>query len=147
MHQGDRRRRSDRGGRARRRTSSRFETAGRLTMDCSYRVACLVSHPIQYQAPLFRHLAARSGIELTVFFLSDLSVHAYRDSGFNVDVKWDVPLLDGYRHEFLPRVGSGSGLSFSRPLTFRLRARLRHGQLNVKPAAGFRLSSPGVAPA
>ena len=78
-------------------------------MDGSYRVACLVSHPIQYQAPLFRYLAARPGIELTVFFLSDLSVHAYRDSGFGVDVKWDVPLLDGYRHEFLPRVGSGAG--------------------------------------
>jgi len=28
-------------------------------MDVSYRVACLVSHPIQYQAPLFRYIAAR----------------------------------------------------------------------------------------
>ena len=51
-------------------------------MDGSYRVACLVSHPIQYQAPLFRYLAAHPGIDLTVFFLSDLSIYAYRRFGF-----------------------------------------------------------------
>ena len=106
-------------------------------MGGTYRVACLVSHPIQYQAPLFRYLAARPGIELTVFFLSDLSVHAYRDSGFGVDVKWDVPLLDGYRHEFLPRVGSWSGLSFWRPWTFGLRARLRRGRFDALWVHGY----------
>jgi glycosyltransferase involved in cell wall biosynthesis len=106
-------------------------------MDGSYRVACLVSHPIQYQAPLFRYLAARPGIDLTVFFLSDLSIHAYHDSGFGVDVKWDVPLLDGYRHEFLPRVGSGSGLSFWRPWTFGLRTRLRHGRFDALWVHGY----------
>jgi glycosyltransferase involved in cell wall biosynthesis len=106
-------------------------------MERSYRVACLVSHPIQYQAPLFRYLAARPGIELTVFFLSDLSVNAYRDSGFGVNVKWDVPLLDGYRSEFLPRVGSGSGLSFWRPWTFGLRARLRRGCFDALWVHGY----------
>jgi glycosyltransferase involved in cell wall biosynthesis len=106
-------------------------------MERSYRVACLVSHPIQYQAPLFRYLAARPGIELTVFFLSDLSVNAYRDSGFGVNVKWDVPLLDGYRSEFLPRVGSGSGLSFWRPWTFGLRARLRRGRFDALWVHGY----------
>ena len=78
-------------------------------MNGSFRVACLVSHPIQYQAPLFRYIAARPGVDLTVFFLSDFSVRAYRDSGFGVDVKWDVPLLDGYRHEFLPRLAPAWG--------------------------------------
>jgi glycosyltransferase involved in cell wall biosynthesis len=106
-------------------------------MDGSYRVACLVSHPIQYQAPLFRYLAARPGIGLTVFFLSDLSVHAYRDSGFGLDVKWDLPLLDGYQHEFLPRIGSGNGLSFWRPWTFGLRARLRRGQFDALWVHGY----------
>jgi glycosyltransferase involved in cell wall biosynthesis len=106
-------------------------------MDGVYRVACLVSHPIQYQAPLFRYLSSRPGIDLTVFFLSDLSVHTYRDSGFGVDVKWDVPLLDGYRHEFLPRVGSWSGLSFWRPWTFGLRARLRRGRFDALWVHGY----------
>ena len=106
-------------------------------MDGTYRVACLVSHPIQYQAPLFRYLATRPGIELTVFFLSDHSIHGYRDSGFGVDVKWDVPLLDGYQHEFLPRVGSSSGISFWRPWTFGLRARLRRGRFDALWVHGY----------
>ena len=106
-------------------------------MNGARRVACLVSHPIQYQAPLFRYLAARPGIELTVFFLSDHSTRAYRDSGFGVSVKWDVPLLDGYRHEFLPRIGVGSGLSFWRPWTFGLRTHLRRGRFDALWVHGY----------
>ncbi|HEY6417649.1 MAG TPA: glycosyltransferase family 4 protein [Candidatus Binataceae bacterium] len=93
-------------------------------MESPYRVGCLVSHPIQYQAPLFRFLAACPEIDLTVFYLSDLSTRRYRDAGFGIDVNWDVPLLDGYRSEFLPCVGDGARLSFWRPWTYRLRKRL-----------------------
>ena len=67
------------------------------------RLAYLVSHPIQYQAPLLRRIAREPEIDLTVFFGSDFSVKGYKDEGFGgVGVKWDVPLLEGYRHEFLP---------------------------------------------
>jgi glycosyltransferase involved in cell wall biosynthesis len=65
-------------------------------------VAYLVSHPIQYQAPLLRRIAQEPDIDLTVWFGSDFSVRGYTDRGFGVGVEWDVPLLDGYRHEFLP---------------------------------------------
>ncbi len=61
------------------------------------RLAYLVSHPIQYQAPLLRRIAQEPDIDLTVFFGSDFSLRSYQDEGFGVDVKWDVPLLDGYR--------------------------------------------------
>jgi glycosyltransferase involved in cell wall biosynthesis len=67
-----------------------------------YRVAFLTSHPIQYQAPLFRALAAHPELDLTVLFCSDWGVTPYRDEGFGHQVQWDVPLLDGYAHEFLP---------------------------------------------
>jgi glycosyltransferase involved in cell wall biosynthesis len=93
-----------------------------------YRLACLATHPIQYQAPLFRMLTARGDLELKVFFLSDLSVRGARDSGFGIDVKWDVPLLEGYDYEFLPSFGARDRLSFWRPLAARLfpsRARAR----------------------
>jgi glycosyltransferase involved in cell wall biosynthesis len=65
------------------------------------RLAYLVSHPIQYQAPLLRRIAAEPGIDLTVLFGSDFSVRGYKDHGFGVEVTWDTPLLDGYRSEFL----------------------------------------------
>ncbi len=88
------------------------------------RLAYFVSHPIQYQSPLLRRIAAQPEIELTVFFGSDFSVKGYADQGFGVEVEWDVPLLEGYRHEFLPnlrdqRTGSGfSAISYG--LTQRL---------------------------
>jgi len=80
------------------------------------RLAYLVSHPIQYQAPLLRRLAQEPDIDLTVFFASDFSVRGYRDEGFGVDVQWDVPLLEGYRHVFLPRIRDGNDISFATPL-------------------------------
>jgi glycosyltransferase involved in cell wall biosynthesis len=67
------------------------------------RLAYFVSHPIQYQAPLLRKIAAQPDIELKVYFTSDFSVRSYADDGFGVNVEWDTPLLDGYRYEFLPK--------------------------------------------
>ncbi|SNS79477.1 Glycosyltransferase involved in cell wall bisynthesis [Granulicella rosea] len=88
------------------------------------RLAYLVSHPIQYQAPLLRRIAHEPGIELTVFFGSDFSVRGYRDDGFGVEVKWDVPLLDGYRYEFLPKLrDNGTNGTFS-PICRGLLSRL-----------------------
>ena len=70
------------------------------------RLAILASHPIQYQAPLFRALAARGDIALKVFFCWDFGVKHTRDPGFNQSLVWDVPLLDGYEHEFLPNLAT-----------------------------------------
>ena len=67
-----------------------------------FRLAILASHVIQYQAPLFRMLACQPEIELSVFFCSDWGAQSYHDEGFGRVVKWDVPLLEGYRFEFLP---------------------------------------------
>jgi len=80
------------------------------------RLAYLVSHPIQYQAPLLRRLAQEADIDLTVFFGSDFSVREYSDEGFGVEIQWDVPLLEGYRHVFLPRIRDGNHVSFTTPL-------------------------------
>jgi glycosyltransferase involved in cell wall biosynthesis len=89
------------------------------------RLAYLVSHPIQYQAPLLRRIAREPGIDLTVFFGSDFSVRGYKDEGFGVDLKWDVPLLDGYKHEFLPALrDAGTEGTFS-PISLGLSSRLR----------------------
>lgn len=89
------------------------------------RLAYVVSHPIQYQVPLLRRIAAEPDIDLTVFFGSDFSVRGYKDEGFGVEVKWDVPLLDGYKHEFLPALrDNGTEGTFS-PISYGLAARLK----------------------
>jgi glycosyltransferase involved in cell wall biosynthesis len=89
-------------------------------MSPPYRLAYLVSHPIQYQAPLLRYIAAQPEIDLTVFFLSDFSVRGYRDIGFGVQVQWDIPLLEGYKYKFLPTLGSRDRLSFWQPFVYGL---------------------------
>ena len=66
------------------------------------RLAIIVSHPIQYFAPWYRELASVPDIELKVFFCCDWGVKKYLDPGFKVEMAWDIPLLEGYAHEFLP---------------------------------------------
>src|ERR1700749_4363614 len=95
------------------------------------RLAYFVSHPIQYQAPLLRRIALEPDIDLTVFFASDISVRGYKDSGFGVHVEWDVPLLKGYKYEFLPRVRDGERLGFARPLNWGIFSRLRKGRFDA----------------
>lgn len=91
------------------------------------RLAYLVSHPIQYQAPLLRRIAQEPDLDLTVLFGSDFSVRGYQDQGFGVDVKWDVPLVDGYRHEFLPKLRDGADVGPFTPLNYGIVSRLRRG--------------------
>lgn len=66
------------------------------------RVAHLVSHPIPYFAPLYRELATRPEIDLTVYFYSDATVRDFHDAEFGRSVRWDTQLLDGYRSRILP---------------------------------------------
>ncbi len=89
------------------------------------RLAYLVSHPIQYQAPLLRRIAQEPDIDLTVFFGSDFSVRDYKDVGFGVGVKWDVPLLDGYRYEFLPLLRDTASPGALSPINRGIFSRLR----------------------
>jgi glycosyltransferase involved in cell wall biosynthesis len=91
------------------------------------RLAYVVSHPIQYQAPLLRRIAQQPDLDLTVLFGSDLSVRPYRDAGFGVEVAWDVPLLDGYASEFLPAWYDNGTISATSPVSRGLYRRLRLG--------------------
>ena len=61
-----------------------------------YKVLALASHPVQYMAPIFKRLARRGEIDLQVAYCSLDGAEAARDPDFQIDVRWDVPLLDGY---------------------------------------------------
>jgi glycosyltransferase involved in cell wall biosynthesis len=68
------------------------------------RVAIFTTHPIQYQAPLFRALAQRKELDISVFFGSRHGLDVSLDKDFGARFKWDIPLLDGYPHFFLENV-------------------------------------------
>ena len=70
-------------------------------MNQRLRLAIFTTHPIQYQAPLWRSLAAEPSFDVRVYFGSDFSVRGYVDQGFGVRFAWDIPLTEGYGHEFL----------------------------------------------
>ena len=89
------------------------------------RLAYLVSHPIQYQAPLLRRIALEPDIDLTVLFGSDFSVRGYKDRGFGVEVAWDTPLLEGYRSEFLRPLRDTGEVSPTTPISRGIYRRLR----------------------
>jgi glycosyltransferase involved in cell wall biosynthesis len=75
------------------------------------RLAIFTSHPIQYQAPLFRALEASGRVKPTVYFGSRHGVDVAMDTGFGTAFRWDVPLLDGYEHVFLPNAATKPDVS------------------------------------
>jgi glycosyltransferase involved in cell wall biosynthesis len=68
------------------------------------RLAAVVSHPIQYQAPLMRALARRGDVDLEVLFLSDHGLAPTHDPGFGRELQFDVPLVEGFPHRFVPNL-------------------------------------------
>jgi glycosyltransferase involved in cell wall biosynthesis len=101
------------------------------------RIAYVVSHPIQYQAPLLRRIALEKSLDLTVLFLSDFSTRAYRDSGFTHDIAWDVDLLHGYKSKVLHAWGERDKLGFLKPLTVGVERELQDGRYDVVWLHGY----------
>ena len=74
------------------------------------RLGILTTHPIQYQAPWFRTLAAEGGIDLQVWFCHKATAREQAAAGFGVAFDWDRSLLDGYSYRFLKNVSSRPGV-------------------------------------
>jgi glycosyltransferase involved in cell wall biosynthesis len=65
------------------------------------RLAILASHPVQYQAPLFRRLAKEPALDLLVIYGDDYGVRP-RASAWGVsDFTWSGAITEGYPHVFL----------------------------------------------
>jgi len=71
------------------------------------KLAIVSTHPIQYNAPLFRLLSERKKILVRVFYTWEKDAEKF-DEGFGKSFKWDIPLLDGYEHEFVSNNGNHS---------------------------------------
>ena len=72
-------------------------------------LAIIVSHPIQYYAPLYQRLAQRDDIAIKVFFTWHAGQVAVEDQGFKTKVAWDIPLTEGYDFELVPNVSRVPG--------------------------------------
>jgi glycosyltransferase involved in cell wall biosynthesis len=62
-----------------------------------YKLLLIGTHPIQYAAPVYRRLAQHPGLDVLVAYCSLQGAERAIDPEFGVEIKWDLPLLEGYK--------------------------------------------------
>jgi glycosyltransferase involved in cell wall biosynthesis len=73
------------------------------------RLAIITSHPIQYNAPMFALLHESDFLESKVFYTWSQSQETIFDKDFGKEIKWDIPLLEGYDYTFVKNVSLNPG--------------------------------------
>lgn len=74
------------------------------------KIAIITSHPIQYNAPLFRLLTERNRLQLKVFYTwGQTQQGQVYDPDFKKSFSWDIPLLEGYDKEFIENIAVTPG--------------------------------------
>jgi len=72
------------------------------------KLAIVITHPIQYYVPVFRLLAEKA--EVKVFYtIGGNANNTQFEPGFKREIKWDIPLLDGYLYEFVENTAKHPG--------------------------------------
>jgi glycosyltransferase involved in cell wall biosynthesis len=79
------------------------------------KVGIFVTHPIQYQVPLWQMLSSRDDMQVKLYYFSEQGMQKTVDPGFGCEVAWDVPLCAGYEYKFLSRRPIKEALKFTIP--------------------------------
>lgn len=82
------------------------------------KVAWFGTHPVQYHSPMFAEISKDKEIDLTVYYFSDFSIKGYHDKEFGKEIKWDIPLLEGYKSKILKNYTKKKHGSFFSYLNF-----------------------------
>lgn len=98
------------------------------------RLAIVISHPIQYHAPLYGYLARDSRFQIHAFFMSDRGARPYYEPFAKTMVRHDNPILEGYDYTFL---NEGEPRSWWAKKTERLSLRLAPRLEAFKPEAVY----------
>ena len=73
------------------------------------KIAIITSHPIQYNAPLFRAISQSEELNCKVFYTWSQSQKPVFDPGFGIERSWDLPLLEGYDFQFVENISKSPG--------------------------------------
>jgi len=76
------------------------------------KILYFISHPIQYQTPLFQLIAKEKDFDFTVCYLTSHTIGGV-DSQFGQKIEWNIPLLEGYKYVFLKNYAFKPGVSGS----------------------------------
>ena len=106
------------------------------------KLAVVTTHPIQYNVPWLVKLAEK-GIVIKVFYTYEQSRSGQVfDTGFGKEIRWDIPLLEGYEHEFVPNTSRRPGLHhFMGIVNPQLTARIEAWQPDGVLVIGWNYSS------
>lgn len=111
------------------------------------RVLLLATHVVQYASPLYRLLAADRRLDLQVIYCSLQGAEPGVDPEFGREVKWDLPLLEGYPWMQVPnkarRPGLGRFFGLWNPGLWKL---IRNGSFDVVVlCTGYMFASHWIA--
>jgi glycosyltransferase involved in cell wall biosynthesis len=73
------------------------------------KLAIITTHPIQYYAPVFQLLHLRQQINIKVFYTWGEASIRKHDPGFDKEIQWDIPLVDGYSYEWVQNTAKDPG--------------------------------------
>ncbi|RVU83411.1 glycosyltransferase [Leucothrix sargassi] len=62
------------------------------------KVLIIDTHPVQYRAPIYSELSKDLDLDIHVLYFNVASAKGYFDKEFNKEIKWNSPLLDGYKY-------------------------------------------------
>jgi len=74
------------------------------------KIAYFLSHPIQYQTPLFQKINKIKNIDFEVIYFTNHTLGGL-DKQFGINVTWDIPLLNGYKYRFLKNYATTPAVS------------------------------------
>ena len=104
-------------------------------------LAIVTTHPIQYQTPIWRALAADGRVPFEVWYLTDFGVRPSRDRQFDKTFQWDIDLLSGYPHAFLKTAAGATPADFWRcRLAENLRARVANAGVKALWIQGWQVA-------
>ena len=104
-------------------------------------LAIVTTHPIQYQTPVWRALAADGRVPFEVWYLTDFGTRPSRDRQFDKTFQWDIDLLSGYPHAFLKTPAGATPVDFWRcRLAEDLRARVAAGGVKALWIQGWQVA-------
>jgi glycosyltransferase involved in cell wall biosynthesis len=74
------------------------------------KLAIITTHPVQYNVPLFQILHSNKKIEIKVFYTwgDDVLIKKF-DPGFNINVDWDLPMIQNYSCQFCLNIAKNKG--------------------------------------